>query len=78
MLTFSRQYDEARINARVVLLGDPERTEQFSIDLFDSSACDFITRTDNVITLRDDNGRIICYRITDDDGDMLTGELISD
>lgn len=72
MLTFT-QFDDGPME----MIGEPESTQEFSVDLFGSP---YIARANNVITLSDDAGRLIRYRITGDrrDGHVVTAELIED
>lgn len=78
MLSTKVQFDQGGHIACLELLGSPEPTQEFSIELFELAAAPYITRTEEIITLRDDFGAIYRYRITgrNDEGRTVVAELI--
>lgn len=84
MLTFTVRRPESGGHT-IDLVGEPEPTEQFAVELFEpdqilrkADGQPYIDRNDGIITLRDDHDRVIRYRITGEalDGRAITGELI--
>lgn len=79
MLSWREYYEEDGVGARVEIVGDAEPVGRFTAELLRDADGRYVQHADGVITLRDDNGRVVRHRITghERDGEIIVGELIS-
>lgn len=63
-------------NVRRELTGDAETTVHFTREILDAADGRYLELDGNLVTLRDDDGRVVRYRITGSGNENVPAELV--